>query len=97
MFRKKRTSNVVQVILGLRLSAVKQEAEFNSRFFWAILWHHLVGYALFILIIANIFQGIEKCSPAKKWNWCYGVILGIFSSVALALELHMWIIRSHRI
>ncbi|KAL0305959.1 UNVERIFIED_CONTAM: cytochrome and DOMON domain-containing protein [Sesamum radiatum] len=60
--------------------------EQGCRKYWVI-YHHVVGYALIVLIIANIFQGINKQSTAKRWEWLYGSLLGVLGITALVLEV----------
>ncbi|KAL0286185.1 UNVERIFIED_CONTAM: cytochrome and DOMON domain-containing protein [Sesamum angustifolium] len=60
--------------------------EQGCRKYWVI-YHHVVGYALIVLIIANIFQGINKQSAAKRWEWLYGSLLGVLGITALVLEV----------
>ncbi|CAK9137254.1 unnamed protein product [Ilex paraguariensis] len=68
--------------------------EHKCRKFWVI-YHQLLGYALIVLIVANIFEGIDNQSPAKKWKLSYVAILGVLALIALALELLRWMIFHH--
>lgn len=95
----RKESKLVQITLGLRLMAavINRVTELMSKKLWRIC-HGVVGYVLIVLIIANIFEGINEnlSLPSKKWNWCYGVILSAFSFVAFGLEVFRWI-RFHEI
>ncbi|KAL2244956.1 cytochrome b561 and DOMON domain-containing protein At5g35735-like isoform X2 [Sesamum indicum] len=64
--------------------------EQGCRKYWVI-YHHVAGYALIVLIIANIFQGINNQSAAKRWEWVYGTLLGVLGLTALFLELFRFI------
>ncbi|KAF5474842.1 hypothetical protein F2P56_006702 [Juglans regia] len=66
----------------------KKEAE--HRRCWEI-YHHFLGYAVIVLIITNIFLGVNDEGQAEKWRWAYGVILGVLGLIALALETYRWI------
>ncbi|XP_019168733.1 PREDICTED: cytochrome b561 and DOMON domain-containing protein At5g47530-like [Ipomoea nil] len=74
-------------VLGVWLQPHDEE-ENRYRKYWVI-YHNVLGYALIILIIANIFQGIDnhQISHGSRWKWCYAVILGVFAFTALVLEL----------
>lgn len=56
--------------------------------------HHLLGYALIALTIANIFQGINNRAHAAKWKWTYVGILCVLGVTALGLEIFKWIKRA---
>ncbi|XP_060189921.1 cytochrome b561 and DOMON domain-containing protein At5g35735-like isoform X1 [Lycium barbarum] len=56
------------------------------RKYWVI-YHNCFGYALIILTIVNIFQGIEKEAPSNRWKWSYAVLVGVMGLTALFLEL----------
>ncbi|KAK4439368.1 cytochrome and DOMON domain-containing protein [Sesamum alatum] len=60
------------------------------RKYWVI-YHHVVGYALIVLIIANIFEGINNQTAAKRWEWVYGTLLGVLGIIALLLEVFRFI------
>ncbi|XP_031130233.1 cytochrome b561 and DOMON domain-containing protein At5g47530-like [Ipomoea triloba] len=71
-------------VLGVWL---QPDEENGNRKYWVI-YHNVLGYALIILIIANIFQGIDdQISHGSRWKWCYGVIVGVLAFTALVLEL----------
>ncbi|OMO64777.1 Cytochrome b561, eukaryote [Corchorus olitorius] len=59
---------------------------------WEI-YHHLLGYTIIVLSIANIFQGISNIQShsAAKWRWIYVAMLIILALIALALEIYRWI------
>lgn len=56
--------------------------------------HHLLGYALIALTIANIFEGINNRAHAAKWKWTYVAILCVLGVTALGLEIFKWIKRA---
>ncbi|XXG90566.1 hypothetical protein AAC387_Pa12g2299 [Persea americana] len=61
----------------------------DYRKYWHI-YHHFVGYALFSLIIVNIFQGISILRPAIIWKRVYVGILCFLGLIVLFLELCTW-------
>ncbi|KAL3521932.1 hypothetical protein ACH5RR_014766 [Cinchona calisaya] len=81
---------IIQVIIAAYLRPNQEERE--SKKYLAIC-HHLLGYVLIILIITNIYQGIDNQNPAAAniWKWLYSVIVGVFAFIFLALELLRWI------
>ncbi|KAK4733248.1 hypothetical protein R3W88_007509 [Solanum pinnatisectum] len=56
------------------------------RKYWVI-YHNILGYALLILTIVNIFQGIEKEESSHRWKWSYVVIVSVLGLIALVFEL----------
>ncbi|KAL5578767.1 hypothetical protein UlMin_011209 [Ulmus minor] len=58
---------------------------------WWKIYHHVLGYALIALIIADIFTGMNKQSKASKWKWIYVGILGVLLLIALILEIFRWL------
>lgn len=54
---------------------------------WEI-YHHVMGYVIMALIIADIFEGINAQRHPEKWRWGYVGILSALTLVAAALELH---------
>ncbi|RVW46043.1 Cytochrome b561 and DOMON domain-containing protein [Vitis vinifera] len=49
------------------------------------------GYVLMVLIMTNIFVGINHQSPAAKWIWFYVGVLVVMGLVSIALEIVRWI------
>ncbi|CAN4116657.1 unnamed protein product [Withania somnifera] len=69
------------------LAICLQPDEENAyRKYWVI-YHNIFGYALIILTIVNIFQGIEKEEPNNRWKWSYVVLVCVTGLIALILEL----------
>nr|XP_027086357.1 cytochrome b561 and DOMON domain-containing protein At5g47530-like isoform X2 [Coffea arabica] len=64
------------------------QEEHGSKTYWVIS-HHILGYALIILIISNVYEGIghQNFAAAKNWKWIYGAILGALVFTFLVLEL----------
>ncbi|KAJ0018864.1 hypothetical protein Pint_09840 [Pistacia integerrima] len=60
---------------------------------WEI-YHHVMGYAVICLSIANIFQGIMHQTHAERWKLVYVGILAVLACVVFALEIIRWIIKS---
>ncbi|KAK6265004.1 Cytochrome b561/ferric reductase transmembrane - like 9 [Theobroma cacao] len=85
---------IIFTFATLQMSALwlQPKAEDECRKCWEI-YHHLLGYALIVLSIANIFQGISnvKSHAAEKWRWVYVGMLIVLASTAVALEIYRWI------
>ncbi|XVF26079.1 hypothetical protein REPUB_Repub13aG0269200 [Reevesia pubescens] len=76
-------------MLALWLQPKKED---DRRKCWEV-YHHLLGYALIVLSIANIFEGISNVQShaAEKWRWVYVGLLIVLASTAAALEIYRWI------
>lgn len=59
------------------------------RQYWHI-YHHLLGYALYALIVVNIFHGAHMLSPNHRWKWAYVGILSSLAFIVLVLEIFTW-------
>ncbi|XP_058103637.1 cytochrome b561 and DOMON domain-containing protein At5g47530-like [Magnolia sinica] len=57
--------------------------------YWRI-YHHFIGYALFTLIVVNIFKGIDILSPSQQWKWAYRTILAFLGLIVLFFESITW-------
>ncbi|XP_022848619.1 cytochrome b561 and DOMON domain-containing protein At5g35735-like [Olea europaea var. sylvestris] len=73
-------------------AALQPNEGHERRKYWVI-YHRIIGYALIVVITANIFEGMNNQNPAalKKFRWFYGVTVGVLSFTALALEVNRWI------
>ncbi|PON52130.1 Cytochrome b561 and DOMON domain-containing protein [Parasponia andersonii] len=67
----------------------KKEEE-RCRKSWEI-YHHLLGYVLIALIIADTFEGTNHQHQATKWKWTYVGILVVLALTALSLEIFRWV------
>ncbi|XP_012091311.1 cytochrome b561 and DOMON domain-containing protein At5g35735 [Jatropha curcas] len=74
-------------ILALCLQP-KREGDYRR--YWQI-YHHLTGYALLAMIIANIFEGIRNQAHSERWKWIYVGILVILGFLAFLLEILRWV------
>lgn len=54
---------------------------------WWNICHHVFGYVVIGIVIANIFAGISNQSHAEKLKLAYVVILGVLSVVAVPLQI----------
>lgn len=52
-----------------------------------MIYHNILGYALLILTIVDIFQGIDKVEEHHRWKWSYVVLVSVMGLIALVLEL----------
>lgn len=91
----KETSMSTHGILGtiiFAFAALQPNEGHECRKYWVI-YHHIIGYALIVIIIANIFEGMNNQNPAalNKLRWFYGVTVGVLALTALALEVKRWI------
>ncbi|KAI8567261.1 hypothetical protein RHMOL_Rhmol02G0107300 [Rhododendron molle] len=50
-------------------------------------FHHLTGYAVLLLSVANIWIGFFILKPAKSWLIVYGVVLGELILSTIVLEV----------
>ncbi|XP_051128842.1 cytochrome b561 and DOMON domain-containing protein At5g35735-like isoform X2 [Andrographis paniculata] len=58
-----------------------------------VIYHYVAGYALIVVIVANIFEGIHsiQMTSGSKWQWIYGCVLGVLGLSTLALEVLKWL------
>ncbi|CAK9320899.1 unnamed protein product [Citrullus colocynthis] len=78
----------VILLTTIQMFAICVQAKKESgRRRWEI-YHHVMGYVIMALIIADIFEGINAQRHPKKWRWGYVGILSALTLVAAALELH---------
>lgn len=49
--------------------------------------HHVLGYVIIAIVIANILEGINNESESKRLKWAYVGILGVLALIAAALEI----------
>ncbi|XP_031281267.1 cytochrome b561 and DOMON domain-containing protein At3g59070-like [Pistacia vera] len=92
-FNAHRYIGILLFILGfLQVLALKlrPNKDHKYRLYWNI-YHHSVGYAIIILSIVNIFQGISILE-SKIWKWTYIGILTFLGSIAAVLEAITWCI-----
>ncbi|KAG0591779.1 hypothetical protein M758_1G218500 [Ceratodon purpureus] len=74
-----------QVLLAILL---RPKPKAKARPFWNVV-HHTLGYAIIILAIINIFEGIDLLGE-DKWKRVYITILVILGLIAIVLELITW-------
>nr|CAD1839136.1 unnamed protein product [Ananas comosus var. bracteatus] len=74
---------------------LRPNKDHKYRFYWNI-YHHVVGYAVIILGIINIFKGLKILDPAQKWTTAYIVAICILGAIAFILEIVTWIIVLRR-
>ncbi|KAK9268066.1 hypothetical protein L1049_010505 [Liquidambar formosana] len=79
-------STIVFTFTTIQMFAICLQPKKKCRKCWEI-YHHILGYALLALIIANIFQGVKNQSSAAKWKWFYVGELGVLATIAVVLEL----------
>ncbi|XP_031274968.1 cytochrome b561 and DOMON domain-containing protein At4g12980-like isoform X2 [Pistacia vera] len=84
------TFATVQMLTAVLLQARRED---ECRRCWEI-YHHVMGYAVIGLSIANIFQGIMHQTHAERWKLVYVGILAVLACVVFALEIIRWIIKS---
>ncbi|KAK8576059.1 hypothetical protein V6N13_032625 [Hibiscus sabdariffa] len=93
-FDTHRTIGIVLFSLGtLQVFALllRPKPDHKYRLYWNI-YHHLVGYAVIILSVINVFKGFDILKPDKKWKNAYiGVIVALASSAVL-LEAYTWFV-----
>lgn len=65
----------------------KPEAKYRK--YWNV-YHHSVGYATLLLIIINIFEGLDLLQPGDKWTVIYVIILCVLGAISLIMEIITW-------
>ncbi|KAH7533453.1 hypothetical protein FEM48_Zijuj04G0132100 [Ziziphus jujuba var. spinosa] len=89
-----RNIGIVLFSLGtLQLFALllRPNKDHKYRLYWNI-YHHSAGYAVIILSIINVFEGLEILEPGKDWKRAYIAILICLGSIAAMLEAVTWYI-----
>ncbi|XP_074586205.1 cytochrome b561 and DOMON domain-containing protein At4g12980-like [Curcuma longa] len=74
---------------------LRPNQDHKYRFYWNI-YHHLVGYTVISLGIANVFEGLKVLSIDHKWTVAYIIAICILAAIALFLEIVTWIIALKR-
>ncbi|KAL4332116.1 hypothetical protein GQ457_07G028210 [Hibiscus cannabinus] len=71
---------------------LQPKKENECRKLWEI-YHIVLGYAVIVLSIANIFEGIGniRSHAAEVWRWVYVGMLIVLALAAVALEICRWI------
>lgn len=69
--------------------ALRPKPESKLRNSWNV-YHHSIGYAIIILIIINIFEGLDLLRPGVKWTNTYIVFLIVLGVISLVLEVIIW-------
>ena len=81
---------------------LRPKKDAKVRKYWNV-YHHTIGYATIILIIANIFQGLkllEELESVSPWKGAYLavlVILGVVSVVAEGVTWFLWFQRRRQL
>ncbi|KAI4306120.1 hypothetical protein L6164_029427 [Bauhinia variegata] len=61
----------------------------DYRKYWNM-YHHLLGYALLVVICLNIFKGISILQGGEGWRWSYIAILAFLGAITLFFEAYTW-------
>ncbi|KAL6554484.1 hypothetical protein OROMI_020157 [Orobanche minor] len=69
---------------------LRPKPEHKYRIYWNV-YHHLVGYTVISLSIANIFEGFDILDPEKKWKRAYTGVLIAIGVITICLEAFKWI------
>ncbi|KAL6570475.1 hypothetical protein OROGR_000025 [Orobanche gracilis] len=69
---------------------LRPKPEHKYRIYWNV-YHHLVGYTVIALSIANIFEGFDILDPEKKWIRAYTGVLIAMGVITICLEAFKWI------
>ncbi|KAJ0988943.1 hypothetical protein J5N97_007299 [Dioscorea zingiberensis] len=72
----------------------KKENKFRSC--WNV-YHHGVGYAVIVMGVINVFEGISILNPDKKWVHVYITVISVLALFALFLEISSWIVAGRRV
>ncbi|GAB4830321.1 hypothetical protein Ancab_019959 [Ancistrocladus abbreviatus] len=68
---------------------LRPKKDHKFRFYWNI-YHHGIGYAIVILGIVNVFEGLDILDPEKKWKSTCIIILTVLACVSVLLEAITW-------
>ncbi|XVF75212.1 hypothetical protein PTKIN_Ptkin13bG0169500 [Pterospermum kingtungense] len=74
---------------------LRPKPDHKYRFYWNI-YHHLVGYAVIILSVINIFKGFDILKPEKKWKHAYIGVIVALACIAVILEAYTWFVVVRR-
>ncbi|CAN6683110.1 unnamed protein product [Malus baccata var. baccata] len=83
------TFTAIQMLAMFWRPKQQEEKGFSNKY--VKICHHLLGYALIALTIANIFEGIKNQAHPPNWKWPYVAILCVLGVTALGLEIFKWI------
>ncbi|XP_075524054.1 cytochrome b561 and DOMON domain-containing protein At3g07570-like [Primulina tabacum] len=81
----------VLILGGLQVLAifVRPHRASKVRKYWN--WYHSnVGRLLIVLAIINIFYGIKLGKEGSEWNQGFAIVIVVFFTISLVLELRMW-------
>ncbi|XP_039115218.1 cytochrome b561 and DOMON domain-containing protein At5g47530-like [Dioscorea cayenensis subsp. rotundata] len=70
---------------------LRPNKDHKYRIYWNA-YHYLVGYAVIVLSIINIFKGFDILDPAKGWKNAYIAIIATLGGIALVLEAVTWVV-----
>ncbi|KAK4384324.1 cytochrome and DOMON domain-containing protein [Sesamum angolense] len=68
---------------------LRPKIDHKYRFYWNM-YHHSIGYTVIVLSIVNIFEGLDKLDPEKKWKRAYAGVLIFLGAIAVLLEAYTW-------
>lgn len=74
---------------------LRPKKDHKVRPYWNV-YHHVVGYTTIIIIIVNIFDGINILQPENKWRNAYAAVLISLGAISLLLEIITWTIYFRR-
>lgn len=74
---------------------LRPKKDHKYRIYWNV-YHHLVGYAVIVLSIINVFKGLDILDPHKKWRTAYITVISILGGIAVVLEVITWAIVLRR-
>ncbi|XP_050367641.1 cytochrome b561 and DOMON domain-containing protein At4g17280-like [Argentina anserina] len=87
-----RTIGIILFCLGtLQVFALllRPNKDHKFRLYWNI-YHHLTGYLVITLSIANIFKGFDILKPNKNWKNSYIGLIIALAVQAILLEAYTW-------
>ena len=70
---------------------IRPKKEHKYRFYWNI-YHHGFGYAIIVLGIVNVFQGLNILRPDHKWKSAYVIMIIALGGISLLLEAITWVV-----
>ncbi|XP_010906737.2 cytochrome b561 and DOMON domain-containing protein At3g25290 [Elaeis guineensis] len=74
---------------------LRPKKDHKYRAYWNI-YHQVVGLAIILLGIINVFRGLQILNPAQKWMDAYIAVLCILGGITLVMEVTTCIIARRR-
>lgn len=74
---------------------LRPKKDHKYRIYWNV-YHQSVGYAVIVLSIINVLEGLDILDPHKNWRTAYIIVIAILGAIAVVLEVITWTIVLRR-